>query len=268
MPNHVDTKRRAPLLVEWFVASGGFVTTFARSVREVSRFLLTPSQYVQLITDQILALGIQSLPLVIVAGAATGAVMAIQFGYGLQRFGGLNSVPMLVGLAVFRELGPVLTSLLLAGRIGSGIAAEIGSMSVTQQVDALRALGTSPYSTLVFPRVVAAFLAFPILGLCSDYVSIVSGMIVCLAEFGMEPAFYFSKTVEGLVTSDLLTGVAKMFIFGFMVSIAACWKGLETKGGTRSVGDSTTWVVVTSSVMILVTDVVLNQIFVAMGFFR
>jgi phospholipid/cholesterol/gamma-HCH transport system permease protein len=268
MPDQANTKRHQQFLLEWIEASGGFVMVFLHSVREVLRFLLKPGQYLHLIYEQLYSLGVQSLPLVLVSGAATGAVMAIQFGYGLQRFGGLNSVPMLVGLAVFRELGPVLTSLLLAGRVGSGIAAEIGSMSVTQQVDALRSLGTSPYSTLVFPRIVAGFLAFPVLGLVSDYLSIVSGMIVCLGEFGMTPAFYYSKTVESLVTADLLTGVVKMFIFGFMVTIAACWKGLNTSGGTRSVGDSTTWVVVTTSVMILISDVVLNKIFVAMGFFR
>ena len=262
------SRRPSHALLDWIAATGGFVTLLYTSFREALQRLLKPKQYLQLIVEQFYLLGIQSLPLVIVAGIATGAVMALQFGYGLKRYGGLSTVPMLVGLSVFRELGPVFTSLLLAGRVGSGITAELASMSVTQQLDAVRALGTSPNSTLVLPRIIACFFAFPVLGLCSDYFSVITAMFVSLEEFGLDPSFYISKTFLRVHMPDLITGISKLFIFGFIVALVACWKGITTRGGTRNVGMATTWVVVTSSILILLGDVVLNKVFILMGLFQ
>jgi phospholipid/cholesterol/gamma-HCH transport system permease protein len=253
---------------EWIQASGGFAALLFRSLYEFFTFIFPPKQYFFLTLEQLLALGFQSLPLIAVTGIAIGSVMALQFGYGLQRFGGTNYVPMLVGLAVLRELGPVLTSLLLAGRVGSGITSEIASMSVTQQVDALRALATSPYSMLVVPRILTCLIAFPLLGLFADYIAIASSMLICHQEFGMNFEFYLSKTVRALTLGDYLTGVGKTVVFGLMVSVTACWKGLNTTGGTKGVGFSTTWVVVVSSILILISDLVLSKIFILLGFYQ
>src|SRR3954469_12917177 len=158
--------------------AGGFAWLAAQLVRE----LVTPPFYLRLVVDQLMALGIQSILLVAVTGLATGSVMALQFGYGLTRFGGKLYVPTIVALAIAREMGPVFTSLLLAGRIGSGIASEVGSMRVTQQIAAIRALGTSPIKRIVIPRVLAALIALPILTLIADFIGLFGAMTVCWKE--------------------------------------------------------------------------------------
>lgn len=236
--------------------------------REVFGRLLTFRQYVSLTVEQILLLGFYSVPLVTITGAAAGYVMAMQAGNEIQRFGGTAYIPMLVGITVFRELGPVLASLMLAGRVGSGITAEIASMSVTQQIDALRALSTSPLSTLVVPRVVACAISFPVLTLYADYISVVTAMLYCKQQYGMSYSYYVHGVMHSVTFGDLFTGVGKTFFFGLFVSVAACWKGLNTSGGTKGVGQATTWVVVTSSLAILIGDVVMSKIFLLLGFFR
>jgi phospholipid/cholesterol/gamma-HCH transport system permease protein len=175
---------------------------------------------------------------------------------------------MLVGIAILRELGPVLTSLLLVGRIGSGMTSEIASMTATQQVDAIRASGTSPYSALVVPRILACLIAFPVLTLISTYVSIASAMLICQTEFAMNYSFYLTKTIRAISLSDLFTGIGKTIIFGFITSVAACWKGLNATGGTRGVGNATTWVVVVSSTLILIGDIFLSKLLILLGFFQ
>ncbi len=223
--------------------------------------------FLSLTLDQIVLLGIRSLPVICIAGVATGSIMALQFGYGLKRFGGNLYVPAIVGIAILRELGPILSSLLLAGRIGSGITAELASMTATEQVDAIRALGSSPGSELVAPRIIACAIVFPILSLVGDYLGIFSAMWICRGEFGIPTGFFLSKTFEYIRLTDVFGGLAKSVVFGFAISAVACWKGLTAKGGTRGVGIATTQVVVISSVLVLIGDVFMTKLLIEIGWF-
>ena len=218
--------------------------------------------YPRLIIQQIYSIGVQSFLLVMITALATGSVMALQFGYGLAKFGGKLYVPKIVCLAILREMGPVFTSLLVAGRIGSGIASEVGSMKVTQQIDAIRALGTSPVKKIVIPRLIASLISLPILTLCADYIGMLGAMLVCSSELGINKEYFLSKSIETLRIYDFTTGMAKTFVFAFFISLTACWKGLNTEGGTQGVGNSTTWVVVTSSIFIMISDFFLTKLFI------
>lgn len=223
---------------------------------------LKRSELLELVADQLYIIGSQSLGLIAAASVAIGAVMALQFGSGLQRFGGTLYVPELVAFSLLRELGPVITGLLLAGRVGSGITAEIASMTVTEQVDAIRAMGESPQATLVLPRIVACLIAFPILTLFGDTISLISAMFVSYTQLAIGPTYFMSKAFESLVLSDVWTGLLKSVAFALFISVAACWKGLNTGGGTRGVGGSTTWIVVRSSIFILVCDFFMSKLFI------
>ena len=238
--------------------AGGFGLLCAQMVVEAFRRPF----YLGLILEQLLYVGVQSFVLAAVTGLATGSVMALQFGYGLERFGGKLYVPKIVALSILREMGPVFTSLLIAGRIGSGIASEVASMKVTQQIDAIRALGTSPIKRIVIPRVLACMIALPLLTLFADYIGLFGAMVICSRELNINSEYFISKAVETLRNYDLLTGMAKTVVFSFVISVTACWKGLNTEGGTQGVGNTTTWVVVTSSILIMVTDFFLTKLFI------
>jgi phospholipid/cholesterol/gamma-HCH transport system permease protein len=218
--------------------------------------------------QQIYRIGVESIGLVLVTAMATGSVMALQFGYGMAKFGGKLYVPKVVALTIAREMGPVFTSLLVAGRVGSGIAAEIASMKVSQQIDAMRALGTNPIKRLVVPRMIASIIALPILTLIADYVSLFGGMIVATNELGINSEYYWAKTLDTLRLYDLTTGMAKTAIFALFMSISACWKGLNTDAGTQGVGNSTTWVVVVTSIFIMISDFFLTKFFMITVFPR
>lgn len=237
--------------------AGGFGLLCGQVFREMFRRPFYP----KLIIQQVYSIGAESLILVLITGLATGSVMALQFGYGLSKFGGTLYVPKVVALAIMREMGPVFTSLLVAGRIGSGIAAEVASMNVTQQIDAIRALGTSPIKRIVIPRMLASMIALPILTLCADYVGLIGAMLVSMTELNIGWEYFLGKALQSLRMIDLLTGMSKTIVFAFFISITACWKGLNTEGGTQGVGNSTTWVVVTSSIFIMVSDVFLTKFF-------
>ncbi len=217
--------------------------------------------YFMRLLEQIRALGLGSVSITVVIGLTMGLVMTLNFGYGLAKFGGTLYVPAVVSLSLAREMAPIFTSLLVAGRIGSGMAAEIGSMNVTQQVDAIRALGTNPMRVLVVPRFWSAILSLPLLTSLSCFLGILGGMIVCQNEFGMPPGFYVNKVLDTVKIHDFLSGLVKSAIFGAIIAVVGCWRGLDTHGGTRGVGESTTWVVVTSSIAILITDFFISKIF-------
>lgn len=238
--------------------AGGITSLAGQTIRA----LFKRPFYFSLLIQQVYRIGVESLGLVIVTAAATGSVMALQFGYGMARFGGKLYVPKVIALSFAREMGPVFTSLLVAGRIGSGIASEVASMRVTQQIDAMRALGTSPIKKIVIPRVLAALIALPILTLIADYIGLLGAMLVSQADLGINPEYYWAKTVESLRLYDLTTGMAKTAIFAIFISLAACWKGLNTEGGTEGVGSTTTWVVVVSSVFIMISDFFLTKLFI------
>lgn len=237
--------------------AGGFGLLTAQIFKE----LLTPPFYFRLVLQQMLFLGVQSFLLVAVTGFAVGSVMALQFGYGLAKFGGTLYVPKVGALTILREMGPVFTSLLVAGRIGSGIASEVASMKVTQQIDAIRALGTSPIKRIVIPRVLAAMITLPILCTFADFIGLYGAMLVSHHELNIPPEFFITKVLDTLILADMTTGLAKTVVFAFFISVTACWKGLNTEGGTQGVGETTTWVVVATSIFIMISDFFLTKFF-------
>jgi phospholipid/cholesterol/gamma-HCH transport system permease protein len=212
--------------------------------------------------EQIIHLGVESLSITIVIGIVTGLVMTLQFGYGLEKFGGTLYVPAIVSLSIMRELAPIFTSLLIAGRIGSGISAEIGAMSVTQQIDAIRALGTNPLRVLVVPRVVASIISLPLLTTLSAFMGIMGGLIIAKVEFNMPAGFYVNKVLSTITLSDVFGSMAKCAFFGMIIAIFACYRGFQTREGTRGVGSSAKWVVVRTSIVILISDFFLSKILI------
>lgn len=223
--------------------------------------LLRRPFYFRLFIEQCYQLGVKSLSLTTITALSTGMVMSLQFGLGLERFGGKPYVPKIVGLSIMRELGPVLTCLMLAGRVGSGIAAEVGSMKVTQQIDAIRALGTDPLKKIVIPRVLAMLLMAPLLTLLADITGVFGGMALSSMELNIHPTFYYHEAFVSLRLSDFMVGINKTFVFGLIIGLTGCYYGLNTTGGTQGVGQSTTKAVVTSSILITIFDFVLTKLF-------
>jgi phospholipid/cholesterol/gamma-HCH transport system permease protein len=253
-------RRIGEVVFDFLKTMGGIGILTKQTVKE----LFTPPYYFGLTLEQIVVIGMQSILLVAITGITSGAVMTLQFGHGLEKFGGKLYIPKVLGLSLIREMGPVFTSLMVAGRMGSGIAAELGSMRVTQQIDAIRALGTSPIKRLVIPRMTAMLICLPLLTLFSDIMGVLAGMLVGL-EIGLGAHFFIEKVFEGLRFNDYLMGVVKPVIFGYFIVIVACYRGLNTEGGTRGVGNSTTWAVVYSSIAIMVGDFFVTKLFIHLG---
>ncbi len=226
------------------------------------RELFKPPFYFHLTIEQMFLIGVRSFLLVSVTALATGSVMALQFGYGLEKFGGKLYVPKVLSLAFVREMGPVFTSLLVAARIGAGITAEVGSMNVTQQIDAIRALGTSPIKKIVIPRLLATLITLPLLTVFANFIGIFGGMLVSVKELGTTPDYFFTKAIEALRMNDFITGLIKTIVFAVFIALTACYRGMKTTGGTRGVGDSTTWVVVTTNIFIMIADFFLTKLFI------
>ena len=220
-----------------------------------------PPYYWHLIIEQIYECGVKSLPLVIITALAIGMIMALQFGITLAPFGGKLYVPKIVSLSIIREFGPVFTSIMIAARMGSGMASEIGSMVVTQQVDAIRALGTSHIKRIVIPRVVGLFISLPILALIANAVGIFGGSMVAMFELGLDPGFIRLKVYETVTLTDFNAGFCKTFFFALYISLTACYYGLTVKGGTKAVGTATNRCVVTCAIGILIGDYLLTKFF-------
>ena len=235
---------------------GGMFVLFQQSIKE----LLSRPHYIYLIIEQVNQIGLRSTTIVFAAALSTGMVMALQFGIGLEKFGGKLYVPNVVSLSIVRELGPVFTSLMLAGRVGAGIASEIGSMVVTQQIDAIRALGTSPIKRIVIPRVVASVIALPILTVMANTIGIIGAAFVGATELGLDFNFFITKTSATVVTWDYSAGLIKTFFFALFISVPACYFGLKVSEGTRGVGIATTKAVVTGSVLIVLSDFFLTKL--------
>jgi len=240
---------------------GGIVLISWRSFRALFR---RPWESRSLIA-QVEAIGIQSLPIVILTAAFTGMVMALQYASGMTRFGAQMYTGKLVALSLTRELGPVLTSLLVGGRVGAGIAAELGSMAVTEQIDAIRALGADPVKKLVLPRVMAAVMIMPFLSVITDIIGIIGGMIVAKMGFDIPMGYFVHSALEVTSFADFFSGVFKTVFFGFIIAIVGCYKGFNTRGGTEGVGKATTESVVIISIGILVCDYILTEIFMRIG---
>ena len=228
--------------------------------KEFIHCLYTRPFYFGRLYEQIIHLGMGSISITLVIGLVTGMVMTLQFGYGLEKFGGTLYVPAIVSLSIVRELAPIFTSLLVAGRIGSGISAEIGAMNVTQQIDAIRALGTSPVRVLVVPRVLATIISLPLLGTLSAFMGIVGGLIIAYTEFSMPVGFYVNKILTNVQVMDIVGSMFKCAFFGLVISLLACYRGFQTTEGTKGVGDAAIWVVVRTSTIILISDFFLTKI--------
>ncbi|MBX2987665.1 MAG: ABC transporter permease [Bdellovibrionaceae bacterium] len=216
--------------------------------------------YFRLLMEQIAVVGMKSLPLILITAGSIGMVMSLQFGLGLEKFGGKLYVPKLVTATVLRELGPVFTSLMVAARVGAGIASEIGSMVVTQQIDAIRALGTSPIKKIVIPRVLACLITLPLLVAVTNIVATLGGLVVGVTELRLDANFYYLKVLGTAGLPDYFSGIAKSVFFALFISIPACYYGLNVKNGTREVGLATTKAVVSASILILVGDFFLTKL--------
>lgn len=217
--------------------------------------------YLHLIFQQVYLIGVSSLPLVLITAASTGMVMALQFGVGLEKFGGQLYVPKIVSLSIVREMGPVFTCLMLAARVGAGMASEIGSMTVTQQIDAMRALGTSPIKKIVVPRVFGCLIAIPCSVAIAIAVGIAGGMLVGHQELDLTTDFYLEKVYSTITATDYLSGICKTPFFAGFIAMTATYFGLSVKGGTQGVGRATTNAVVSSAILILVGDYFLTKLF-------
>ena len=203
---------------------------------------------------------IKSLPIAVITSAFTGAVMALQLTYSLKRFGLKTFVGTMVAMSLVRELAPVLTSLLVGGRVGAGMCAEIGSMTLTEQIDAMRSLGADPLVKLVAPRVLACLLMFPVLTLLADVVGIWGGMLITWREAGVDPGFYWNSIQAYMWWEDYAVGVFKTFFFGYAVAIIGCYQGLKVTGGAEGLGRATTFTVVMGLIVILISDYFLSKL--------
>ena len=215
------------------------------------------------IVEQFDVIGVGSLTVVLLTGLFTGAALANQSGLTLDQFGARPIVGRLVAASMIKELGPVLAALMLVGRVGSGIAAEIGSMAVTDQINALRALGTDPIRKLVLPRVLAGFLMAPVLTVISDFVGILGGWLVARFQLQVASGLYWSSVTKSLYMQDVWKGLIKPFVFGLVIVTIACHVGLRTSGGTQGVGKSTTIAVVAGSVAVIAVDFFVNELLIA-----
>lgn len=218
------------------------------------RALLTPPRYPKEILAQMDSLGVGSLTIVVLTGMFTGMVLALQSSATLDVFGARAYVGRLVCVSMVRELGPVLTALMVTGRVGSGMAAELGSMVVTQQIDALRVLGSDPIRKLVAPRIAAGVIMVPILTVISNALGIVGAGILSVYSLKLQWEFYWRSVTGALGINDLAMGLTKPIVFGFILASVGCHMGLRTRGGTQGVGEATTRSVVVASVMILASD--------------
>jgi len=212
------------------------------------------------VVEQFDQIGIGSLTVVLLTGFFTGAVLALQSGITLDQFGARPFVGRLVSASMIKELGPVLTGLMLAGRIGSGIAAELGSMVVTEQINALRALGTDPVRKLVVPRVLAGFFMAPVLTVISDTVGIFGGWIIAVYQLRVASSLYWSSITEALYLQDAWMGIIKPFFLGYVIVTIGCHVGLRTTGGTQGVGRATTNAVVAASVSVIAVDFFVTRV--------
>lgn len=215
--------------------------------------------YVADMVQQADLIGVGSLPIVVLIGFFTGAVLAVQSANTLQRFGSITLIGQLVSLSMVRELGPVLTGILVAGRNSSGMASELGSMIVTEQIDAMRALGTDPMKKLVTPRVVSTVFMLFFLTILSDLVGLAGGLMVAKVLLNLDARQYWNNAWQSLVYQDVLMGLVKPILFGFIVATVGCYYGMTARGGTQGVGRATTQAVVAASVLIVVVNFFVTQ---------
>lgn len=214
-----------------------------------------------LVLAQFDQIGVRSMSIVVITSAFIGMVLALQTAYALEDFGGKLFVGTIVSLSLVRELAPVLMSLMVGGRVGAGMAAELGTMKVTEQIDALRALATNPVRKLVVPRVIGTTVMFPLLTVVSIALGILGGLLIAVANLHLSANYYMRSVIETVKYNDLASGIGKTFFFGFTTALIACYNGLRTTGGADGVGRSTTQTVVTGAITVLIMDFFLTKLF-------
>lgn len=217
--------------------------------------------YPRQILRQMLDIGYYSLPVVGLTAFFTGMVLALQSFTGFARFQAESAIPTIVVVSLTRELGPVLAGLMVAGRVGAAMAAELGTMRVTEQIDALTTLSTDPYRYLVFPRLIAGVLMLPLLVLVADVIGVMGGWLVAVFKLDFNSADYINRTFSFLVAEDVIAGLVKAAVFGFLVALMGCYQGYNSRGGAQGVGSATTRAVVTASILILTFDYVITELF-------
>ena len=250
-----------------FATIGSFFIRFFAQVGQLSVFLLNtlkaivrPPIYFRMIGQQILRIGYFSLPVVALTSFFTGGALAIQIYYGGNQFNSESIVSSIVALGITRELGPVLGGLMVAGRVSAAIAAEIGTMRVTEQIDALTTLSTDPFKYLVAPRVIAATLCMPVLALVADIIGVFGGFVVGTQSFGFNAAIYVQRTINFLSVDDVSSGLIKAAVFGFIIATMGCYNGYHSKGGAQGVGRATTSAVVAASILILAANYLMTSL--------
>lgn len=223
-------------------------------VARAARGLFKGPRYFPETVSQMDAIGVGSLTIIVLTGFFTGGVLTLQTFPTLRFYGAQDQTGYLVALSLVRELGPVLTALMVTGRVGSAISAELGSMKVSEQIDAMRALGTDPVKKLVAPRLIALIITLPLLTVVADVIGIFGGWTVATGLYGMATGTYFSSVWDGITSDDIIGGIIKPVVFALIIGSIACNKGLSTEGGTVGVGRSTTKSVVTASIIVIVAD--------------
>jgi phospholipid/cholesterol/gamma-HCH transport system permease protein len=241
-----------------FLATTGRLSLFTLS--GVSH-CVRPPLYYRIIGKQMIEIGFYSLPVVGLTSIFAGMVLALQSYTGFARFSAEGAIANVVVLSITRELGPVLAGLMVAGRIGAAMAAEIGTMRVTEQIDALTTLSTNPMKYLVAPRLIAGFLMMPLLVLVADVIGVFGGYLVAVHKLGFNPSNYLQSTWDFLEFSDVISGLVKASVFGFIITLMGCYHGYNSKGGAQGVGMATTNAVVSASILILCSDYILTEIF-------
>ena len=240
-----------------FIAVTGRLAMFTG---EALSHLVRPPIYTVLIFQQMLRIGYFSLPVVGLTAFFTGAVLCLQIFIGGSRYGAEAAVPQIVVLGIVRELGPVIAGLMVSGRVSAAIAAEIGTMRVTEQIDALTTLSTNPFKYLVVPRLVAAVISMPILVAVADSIGVFGGYIVGTQSLGFNGAVYIQNTMDFVTNSDIISGLVKAAVFGFIIALMGCYHGFNSKGGAQGVGTATTAAVVSASILILSANYLMTSI--------
>ena len=255
-------------MTDSLAAIGAVFLAFLAAVGRLTRFALqalaavfSPPYFLGLVLRQVLYIGYYSLPVVGLTALFTGMVLALQSYTGFSRFNAQSAVATVVVLSMTRELGPVIASLMVAGRVGAAMAAEIGTMRVTEQIDALTTLSTDPLRYLVLPRLIAGLVTLPALVLVADIIGVFGGFLVGTYKLDFNPQAYLTQTEQYLETMDVVSGLVKAAVFGFLVALMGCYHGYQSRGGAEGVGQATTYAVVSASILILIFNYALTQAF-------
>lgn len=244
-------------LCNFFDSVGKFCIFIFKALKSI----FSRKWYFKSIANEFMEIGFYSLPVVAATAIFTGGVMALQTYAGCNRFGAESTVPAIVVLAITRELAPILVGLMVAGRVSTSIAAQIGTMRVTEQIDALYSLSTSPYKYLIFPKIFVATIFMPFLVLIADVIGIFGGTVASVWSLGFDVSSYLNNTINFLKVEDVYSGLIKSIVFGFIIAVCGCYHGYYSKGGADGVGKATINAIVTASIMILLSNYLMTELF-------